>query len=124
MSERELLQLIANQVNRLTKDVEEIRSTMATKSELEEIRSTMATKNEMEEIRSTMATKEELAKIKAIVIRCENDHGEKLGALLDGYKQHSEILNEHTVRLERIEEKIDAHDIRIHVLEKTINSKR
>ena len=148
MSERELLQLIANQVNRLTKDVEEIRSTMATKNEMEEIRSTMATKNEMEEIRSTMATKsdleeisstmtkemdeikstmatkEELAEIKAIVIRCENDHGQKLGALLDGYKQHSEILIQHTVRLERIEEKIDVHDIRIHVIEKTINSKR
>ena len=135
MSERELLQLIANQVNRLAKDVDDIKSTMATNSDLDEIRSTMATKSDLDEIRSTMATKsglnklkstmtkemdeikstmaskEELAEIKAIVIRWENDQGQKLDALLDIYKQNSKILKEHTVRLERIEEKIDAHDI-------------
>ncbi len=96
MTDRELLELIAAQVNSLTKDVDEMKD--------------------------TMATKQELAEVKAIVIKSENDHGQKLGALLDGYKQNSEILEDHTLRLERIEEKVTEHNIKIHVLEK--DSKR
>ena len=145
VSERELLEIIAVQVGKLTKDVDEIketittlatkeelaeirstmatkeefaeirstmatkeelaeiRSTMATKEELAEIRSTMATKEELAEIRSTMATKEELEEIKNIVIRIENDHGQKLNALFDGYNLNSE-------KLDRIEKEVAKHE--------------
>ena len=119
VSERELLEIIAVQVGKLTKDVDEIketittlatkeefaeiRSTMATKEEFAEIRSTMATKEELAEIRSTMATKEELEEIKNIVIRIENDHGQKLNALFDGYNLNSE-------KLDRIEKEVAKHE--------------
>lgn len=106
MTERELLELIAVQVGKLTQDVDLIKSTMATKAELEEIRNTMATKKDIEKIwatMDTMATKAEFETVKAIVLRIEHDHGEKLGALFDAYQVHSE-------RLDRIEKIIARHE--------------
>ena len=138
MTDRDMLELIAMQVARLTKDVDEIKANMATKQELAatnqslaEIRKTMATKQELAEIRKTMATKQELAatnqslavtnqrlaatnqelaevkaevsSIKDIVVRIEIDHGQKLGALLNGYTQNAE-------RLDRVEAKLAEHD--------------
>lgn len=72
ITDRELLELIAAQVGKLTVDVEEIKKTLP-----------------------TLAAKEELAEVKNIVVRIENDHGQKLGALLDGYKLLSERLDRH-----------------------------
>ena len=63
MTDRELLEIIATQVAKLTKDVDEIKATMA-----------------------SMATKQELEEIKVIVLRIENDHGQKLGRCLTGIK--------------------------------------
>ena len=113
MTDRELLELIAAQVGKLTVDVDEIKATlptMATKDELAEIRSTIATKDDLAEIRSTMATKDNLAEVKndlkfvkETVIRIENDHGQKLGALFDGYKLNSE-------KLDRIEKEVAKHE--------------
>lgn len=54
-------------------------------------------------VKQNMATKDELASVKATVIRIENDHGQKLGALLDGYKLNSE-------KLDRIEAEVTKHD--------------
>jgi hypothetical protein len=62
---------------------------------------------------------ERLAKLENTVTRIEYDHGKILGALLDGYKQNTEILDRHTVQLDRIESKIESHDIQISVLDKT-----
>lgn len=127
MTDRDLLELIARQVAGLTKDVDgikatmvtkqelkqelaEIRGTMATKRELAEVKNTMATKQDLEEVKNTMATKQELeevksevSSIKATVIRIENEHGEKLGALLNGYMQNAQ-------RLDRVEAKLAEHD--------------
>lgn len=72
ITDRELLELIAAQVGKLTVDVEEIKKTLP-----------------------TLAAKEELAEVKNIVVRIENDHGQKLGALLNGYKLLSERLDRH-----------------------------
>ena len=72
ITDRELLELIAAQVGKLTVDVEEIKKTLP-----------------------TLAAKEELAEVKNIVVRIENDHGQKLGALLNGYKLHLERLDRH-----------------------------
>lgn len=96
-----MLELIARQVARLTKDVDGIKETMVTKQELKqelaEIRGTMATKQDLEEVKS------EVSSIKATVIRIENEHGEKLDALLNGYKQKAQ-------RLDRVEAKLAEHD--------------
>jgi len=71
-----------------------------------------------------MRLEERLTKLENIVIRIENDHGRKLGALLDGYHHNAEILDDHTERLTRIESKITAHDIQISILDKTKSNKR
>lgn len=111
MTERELLEIIVVQVGKLTKDVDEIKAalpTLATKEELatlatKEELATLAGKDEFAEIRSAMATKDELEEIKNIVVRIENDHGQKLGVLFDGYKLNSE-------KLDRIEKEVAKHE--------------
>lgn len=47
--------------------------------------------------------KSEIKDIKKTVVRIENEHGEKLSALFDGYKQNSE-------KLDRIEEEVSKHE--------------
>lgn len=47
--------------------------------------------------------KTEVSDIKKTVIKIENDHGQKLDALFDGYKQNSEKLN-------KIEEEVKKHE--------------
>ena len=84
-------------------ELAEIGNTMATKEELAEIRNTVATKEELAEIRNTMATKDELARVKEIVIKIENEHSQKLGALFDGYKLNAE-------KLDRIEKLVARHE--------------
>jgi len=75
---------LTTQVDGLTKDLAEVKATMATKQELAEVKS-------------------EVSSIKAIVIRIENDHGQKLGALFNGYKLMSE-------RLDRIDKEVAEHE--------------
>jgi hypothetical protein len=48
---------------KLMKEIEEIKNTMATKKELEEIKNAMATKKDLEEVKNIMAKREELEKI-------------------------------------------------------------
>ena len=110
MTDRELLELVARQVatlttqvDVLTKDMTDVKASMATKEELAEIRTSMTTKEELAEIKTSMATKEELQEIKDIVVRIENDHGQKLGALFDGYRLNSE-------KLDRIEKEVAKHE--------------
>jgi len=61
-------------------------------------------------IESNMATKQELAEVKSdlkfnqkIILKIENEHGQKLSALFDGYKQNSE-------KLDRIEAEVSRHE--------------
>lgn len=79
ITDRELLELIAAQVGNLTTQVEKLTV------DVDEIKKTLP----------TLTTKEELAEVKNIVVRIENDHGQKLGALLNGYKLHEERLDKH-----------------------------
>jgi hypothetical protein len=97
MTDRELLELIANQVINLTTQVDTLTKDVG------EMKVTMATKQELAEMKTAMATKQELAEVKTIVVKIENDHGQKLGALFDGYKLISE-------RLESIEDKVSKHE--------------
>lgn len=68
--------------------------------------------------------KAEIAQIRESQIRMEISHGEKLAALFDGFTSLSETLADHTRRLERIEDKLEIHDIQIQVLDKTKSNKR
>ena len=81
MTERELLETIVNRLNSIETN----------------------SKQELAEIRTNMATKDELARVREIVVRIENDHGQKLGALFDGYTQNA-------ARLERIEKSVAKHE--------------
>lgn len=45
----------------------------------------------------------EIADIKKVVLNIEQEHGQKLDALFDGYKQNSEQLN-------RIEDEVAKHE--------------
>ena len=91
MTDRELLELIASQVGGITNRVDALTNRVD------------ALTKDMTEVRANMATKDELASVKDTVIRIENDHGQKLGALFDGYKLNSE-------KLDRIEAEVTRHD--------------
>jgi uncharacterized phage infection (PIP) family protein YhgE len=67
---------------------------------------------------------ERLTRVENVVRHIENDHGTKLGILLDGYHHNAEVLANHTERLDRIESKITTHDIQISILDKTKSNKR
>jgi len=56
-------------------------------------------------------------------LRMENEAFSKIAALFDGFQSLSETLADHTARLQRIEEKVTDHDIRIEVLDKTKSGK-
>lgn len=58
------------------------------------------------------------------ITRIEINHGEKLSALFDGYEAIKETLDDHTQRLERIETKLETHEIQIKVLDSTKANKR
>jgi regulator of replication initiation timing len=66
----EMLDLIAAQVGKLTTQVDGLTRDMA-------------------------EIKPRIAFIENTVVRIENDHGQKLGALLNGYKLHEERLDRH-----------------------------
>lgn len=78
MTDRELLELIATQVGALTKDVSDFKKGQENLEKGQE-------------------------NLEKIVINIENDHGKKLDALFDGYKQNTEILN-------RIEKEVTRHE--------------
>jgi len=63
-------------------------------------------------------------KIDRLELRMENEAFDKINALFDGYQHNAEVLADHTERLERIETKLETHDIQIHVLDKTKSNKR
>jgi len=69
-------------------------------------------------------TKIELQGLKNDIVRIENEHGQKLDALFDGYKQLHDKQEEHDKRFDRIEAKLDnlslqviSHDSKLAVLE-------
>ncbi len=112
MTDRELLEIILQKIgdmnsrmNGMDSRMVGIETNMATKDELMDI------KAEMADVKTGMTNiKAEIVNIKAdvkftreAIIRIENDHGQKLGALFDGYKLNSE-------KLERIESEVSKHE--------------
>jgi hypothetical protein len=84
VTDRDILELIATQVGKLTTQVDGLM-------------------NQVDWLAANMATKDELAAVKAIVVRIEHDHGQKLGALLQAQKLTSE-------KLDRIEEEVSREE--------------
>lgn len=105
VTDRDLLELIASQVGILTTQVGGLTTKVdglttdmtEVKTELSNVKTTMATKQDLSEVKS------EVNSIKAIVVKIENDYGQKLGALLNGYIQNAESLN-------KVEEKLAEHE--------------
>ncbi|MGE5614882.1 MAG: hypothetical protein ACM3XR_10815 [Bacillota bacterium] len=62
-------------------------------------------------------TKEDIQSLKNDVLRIEQEHGGKLEALFDGYKQTYEKLELVEQKLDTLSEKVDRHDIKIQVIE-------
>ena len=61
-------------------------------------------KNDITDIKSELSNvKSELSNVKRTVINIEQDHGQKLEALFDGYTQNSQ-------QLERIEKEVTRHE--------------
>ncbi len=50
---------------------------------------------------------------KTDIVRIENEHGKKLDALFDGYKQTYEKLQEHDKRFDDVETKLDNLSIQV-----------
>ncbi len=82
LTDRELLEIIATQVGKLTADADE-------------------TKKEMRNGFNRLEV--EIRKVSETVSKIEVEHGQKLGVLLNGYKQNAE-------RLDRVEAKLVEHD--------------
>lgn len=95
MTDRELLELIAAQVGTLTQDVSDLKKGQ---SKLEAGQSKLeAGQSNLEAGLSNLEKKVDA--IDKSVIRIENNHGSKLAALFDGYKQNSD-------KLDRIEKEV------------------
>jgi len=69
-------------------------------------------------------TNTRLDKVEGHIIRIENEHGQKLDALFDGYKHLHEKQEEHDKRFDHIETKLDnlslkvsSHDTKLAVLD-------
>ena len=62
-------------------------------------------------------TKEDITSLKQGMLRIEQNHGAKLEALFDGYKQVYEKLETVEKKVDDLSDKIDRHDIRIQVIE-------
>jgi archaellum component FlaC len=111
---RELLELIANQVNILTNDVSGLKNDVSglkndvsgLKNDVSELKYDVSEmKSDMSELKKGQIKLErEVENIKGIVVRMEINFSEKLGALLNGYVQNA-------ARLDRVETLMAKHDL-------------
>jgi DNA anti-recombination protein RmuC len=117
-SDRELLELVVAQVSKLTMEVSGIKSDMTgMKTDMTGMKTDMTgmktdisgMKTDMQEgfnqVYADMQkgfnqVNERIDKVEKTVLKIEQEHGEKLSALFDGYKQNSE-------KLECLDEKVD-----------------
>ena len=120
MNDRELLEFIAAQVGTLTEDMIEVKSRLTSvenkvtsvenkvtsienKVTSAENRLTLV-ENKVTSVENRLTSVENrLTSVENVVTRIEHNHGQKLQALFDGYKQHTD-------QLERIEKEVSKHD--------------
>ncbi|MGI6307676.1 MAG: hypothetical protein ACOX1X_03550 [Dethiobacteria bacterium] len=105
MTDRELLEKILEKIGDMDSRINNIDSRVTSidsrvtniDSRVTSVEANMATKQELAEVKADVRS------IKETVIKIENDHGQKLKALFDGYKLNSE-------KLERIESEVTKHE--------------
>lgn len=61
--------------------------------------------------------KQDIKELKQDILRIEVNHGNKLEALFDGYKQVYEKLETVEKKVDGLSDKVDRHDIKIQVIE-------
>jgi uncharacterized protein YaaR (DUF327 family) len=61
-------------------------------------------------------TNEKLNDVKGHILRIENDHGQKLNVLLDGYKQNAEGITEINGKLDKLTDRVENQEIKLQVL--------
>lgn len=66
----------------------------------------------------------DLTDLRQSTARMEFGITDKINILFDGQESIIGILEDHTERLQRIENKVEKHDIQIQVLDKTKSNKR
>ena len=124
MTDRELLELIFTEITGLRAGQErlegEIVGLKAGQERLEgEIVGLRAGQERLEEGQQRLEARQQ--RLEDIVTRIENDHGRKLEALFDGWKQNTEQLKRHGEILERIESKLEKHEVEIKVIKGSKN---
>ncbi len=67
---------------------------------------------------------DEVTGLRQDMFRMEFQLTEKIDVLFDGMAAANKKLDDHTARLERIEDKVEHHDIQIRVLDETKSNKR
>lgn len=98
MTDQEMLKIVLEKITNME-------SAMATKSEIIKIKNDLIEiKSDLTDLKATTANKEELQEVKNIVVKIENDHSQRLGALFDGFTLISE-------KLEGIEEVLKRKEI-------------
>ena len=110
MTDRDLLELIANQVGKLTTQVDSMDSRVGKlTSDIDETKEEMRAgfkhlENEINRIRGTVSKIEnDIRSVRGTVSKIEVDHGQKLGALFDGYKLVSG-------KIDKIEKEVTKHE--------------
>ncbi|HOA97674.1 MAG TPA: hypothetical protein PKK29_07885 [Acetivibrio saccincola] len=131
MTDRELLELIFTEITGLRAGQErlegEIVGLKAGQERLEgEIVGLRAGQERLEEGQQRLEARQQRLearqqRLEDIVTRIENDHGRKLEALFDGWKQNTEQLKRHGEILERIESKLEKHEVEIKVIKGSKN---
>ena len=54
--------------------------------------------------------------INKTVINIEQDHGQKLNALFDGYKQNAEAINKINQKIDKLTDRVENQEIKLQVL--------
>jgi len=131
VTDRELLELIFTEITGLRAGQErlegEIVGLKAGQERLEgEIVGLRAGQERLEEGQQRLEARQQRLearqqRLEDIVTRIENDHGRKLEALFDGWKQNTEQLKRHGEILERIESKLEKHEVEIKVIKGSKN---
>lgn len=55
-------------------------------------------------------------RIESHLLRIENNHGEKLDALFDGYEQNSDAIEEINEKLDKLTDRVENQEIKLQVL--------
>ena len=85
-------------------------------------------KDEISQIKKTIEDmpeiKQELRSISGSVARIEVEHGEKLMALFDAFKMHTDKIQEQDKKIAKCENTLEKHDHQIYILNSEIHNKK